>query len=73
MYYADHAPPHFHARYGDDEAQVLISSGEVLRGQLPRRADALVHEWWKLHREELAENWACAERNEPLAGIDPLP
>jgi hypothetical protein len=52
---------------------VLISSGEVLRGQLPRRADALVHEWWKLHREELAENWACAERNEPLAGIDPLP
>jgi hypothetical protein len=20
MYYSDHAPPHFHARYGDDEA-----------------------------------------------------
>ena len=27
MYYRDHAPPHFHAIYGDDEALVDIGSG----------------------------------------------
>jgi hypothetical protein len=25
MYYDDHLPPHFHARYGEFDAQVLIS------------------------------------------------
>ena len=24
MYWADHAPPHFHAEYGSEEAQVRI-------------------------------------------------
>src|SRR5208283_614651 len=30
MYYRDHAPPHFHAIYGDDEAIIDIASGAVL-------------------------------------------
>jgi hypothetical protein len=42
MYYNDHEPPNFHARYADHDAQVLISSGEILQGSLPRRAQALV-------------------------------
>jgi hypothetical protein len=25
MYYNDHAPPHFHARYGDHEVLIQIS------------------------------------------------
>ena len=29
MYYRDHAPPHFHAVYGEYEATVSIASGEV--------------------------------------------
>lgn len=73
MYYGDHAPPHFHARYGEHEAQVLIASGEVLHGSLPRRALALVQEWAALHRDELAEDWLRAERQEQLASIEPLP
>jgi hypothetical protein len=32
MYYNDHAPPHFHARYGDDEASIRIDNGEVMEG-----------------------------------------
>lgn len=36
MYFADHAPRHFHARYGEHEAQVLVASGEILAGSLPR-------------------------------------
>ena len=73
MYFGDHAPPHFHAKYGEFEAQILIASGEVLEGRLPRRALALVAEWAELRRDELLADWARAERQEPLASIDPLP
>lgn len=44
MFYNDHAPPHFHAEYGEYEAIYAIGSVEVLRGDLPRRAHALVVE-----------------------------
>jgi hypothetical protein len=73
MYYDDHLPPHFHARYGEFEAQVLISSGEVLSGELPRRALRLVKDWVGLHRDELEEDWIRSQSGEPLATIDPLP
>lgn len=29
MYYRDHAPPHFHAIYGDDEAIFEIETSEM--------------------------------------------
>src|SRR5213083_822432 len=73
MYYDDHPPPHFHAKYAEHQAQILIGSGEVLAGSVPRRALALVREWTELHREELMADWARAEREEPLATIEPLP
>jgi Domain of unknown function (DUF4160) len=73
MYFADHAPPHFHARYGEHEAQVRIATGDVLAGSLPRRAAAMVHEWTALHRGELERNWARAGAEQPLATIEPLP
>ena len=34
MYYDDHSPPHFHAKYGGDQASVRIDNGEVLEGRL---------------------------------------
>jgi hypothetical protein len=72
MYYDDHAPPHFHAYYGASAAQIAIESLEVLHGQLPRRAMALVLEWALAHRPELRSNWDHAERHELLAPIEPL-
>ena len=45
MYYGDHPPPHFHARYGDHEAVIGIDSLAALRGHLPPRASGLVAEW----------------------------
>ncbi len=30
MYFNDHAPPHFHARYGEFEGTVEIGTPEVL-------------------------------------------
>jgi hypothetical protein len=73
MYFVDHPPPHFHAKYGDHEAQVLIATGELLNGELPPRALRLVQEWASLHRIELFEDWARAEREEALVSIEPLP
>ena len=45
MFFNDHPPPHFHARYGEFEATVGIGALEVIEGQLPRRALNLVQEW----------------------------
>ena len=38
MFFNDHPPPHFHARYGEFEATVNISTREIIEGQLPWRA-----------------------------------
>jgi hypothetical protein len=73
MYFRDHAPPHFHARYAGEEAVIAIADGTVLRGELPDRALRLVREWLEAHRRELDENWRLASEPAPLKHIDPLP
>jgi len=72
MYYNDHAPPHFHARYGDAEIRVDIQTCEILSGAFPRRAQKLVLEWLEMHRSELMEDWRFAEERKPLKKIEPL-
>ena len=72
MYFNDHAPPHFHAYYGEYEALVVIETLDVYEGGLPRRALALVLEWAVLNRSALWANWERARRGEPLARIEPL-
>lgn len=72
MFYNDHAPPHFHARYGRDGALISIRDLAVLRGSLPPRALGLVMEWATLHRHELLEDWELARALAPLKPIAPL-
>jgi hypothetical protein len=67
MYYRDHPPPHFHAKYGGQEAIIAIETGEVLAGRLPPRALGLVEEW-----RELLLDWRPAEERQPLTRIAPL-
>ncbi len=69
LYWAEHPPPHFHARYGEHRVAVDIATLEVLRGRSMR----LVREWGELHREELMVTWAHALAHEPLGTIEPLP
>ena len=73
MYRPDHPPPHFHARYGEDAAQVELGTWRVINGSLPARALRLVREWAELHETELLDNWERAQALEPLVPIDPLP
>jgi hypothetical protein len=72
MYYNDHAPPHFHVRYGEHKAVVGIDPAVVLGGHLSRRAAGLVVEWAQLHRAELLADWELARQQAPLNRIDPL-
>ena len=40
MYFGDHAPPHFRARYSGDEATIVIATGEIPTDRsLPGRYD----------------------------------
>ena len=71
IYYRDHAPPHFHAVYGEFHATVSIQDGEVV-GELPRRALANVEEWRILHKGELLMVWELAQAGLPLPKIEPL-
>ena len=56
VYYNDHVPPHFHAKYAEQEALFRIDTLEVYSGELQSRARALVVEWASLHRIELMED-----------------
>jgi hypothetical protein len=72
MYYNDHAPPHFHAKYGEQRAAFSIRDLRIIEGDLPGRAISMVLEWAFLHRDELMDNWLRADRRENLLGIKPL-
>ncbi|HEV7398657.1 MAG TPA: DUF4160 domain-containing protein [Solirubrobacterales bacterium] len=64
--------PHFHARYGEEEASIDIQSGALIAGALPPRAWRLVSEWAREHQFELLQNWERARSHQPLASIEPL-
>lgn len=55
MYYRDHAPPHFHAEYGEYEVTIDILTG-VITGHFPKRALRAVLEWYELHKDELLQD-----------------
>jgi hypothetical protein len=73
IFWDDHNPPHFHARYGRHRAAIEIGSLRMLDGELPPRALGLVVEWASQHSEELMRNWEEARNSRPLQKIDPLP
>lgn len=71
MYYDEHNPPHFHAKYGKYEISIEIESG-VITGKFPRRAMKAVLDWYILHKDELMKDWELAINDQPLNKIEPL-
>lgn len=71
MFWDDHSPPHFHAKYGEFEVTVNIFDG-VVEGKFPKRALRLVLEWYELHKEELREDWDLCRKGENPKPINPL-
>ncbi len=73
MYYADHAPPHFHVRHQAGAAQIGIDDLRLMGGSLPPRQMSRVVQWADMHRQELIDAWAAAQRLEQPNKIEPLP
>ncbi len=72
MYFYDHNPPHFHARYGKFKVAIGIKDLTILEGYLPPRAMGLVMEWALNHKRELFKNWQAIKHDKKLIPIKPL-
>lgn len=72
MFYDEHNPPHFHARYGEHKAEIGIQTLSLLAGRLPPRVMGLVTEWASIHQEELMTDWELARQHAEINRIAPL-
>ncbi|TAN43434.1 MAG: DUF4160 domain-containing protein [Nitrospirae bacterium] len=72
MFFDEHAPPHFHAEYGEFKASFNILTLEIVEGRLPRRAQELVLDWGELHQNELREDWELCRQHQEPKKIEPL-
>lgn len=73
MYADDHNPPHFHARYNEENVQIMIESGEVIAGNISIKALRLIQAWVEIHRDELLKNWEESKKENPsFTKISPL-
>lgn len=59
MYFqaSEHNPPHLHVVYGDDTAEISLSTFEILEGHLPNNALRLVRKWMRINQDELLKMW----------------
>lgn len=48
MNYNEHDPPHFHARYEDQEVTIGIKSG-IVKGRMSKRTLRMLFEWSEIH------------------------
>jgi hypothetical protein len=72
MYFNDHSPPHFHARYNEHVAVFGIVDAAITEGFLPPRVASLVVEWALLHRAELLACWTDLAEKGVVRKIAPL-
>lgn len=72
IYFNDHAPPHFHARYAEYEIQIRIDDGSVMEGSLPPRAMGLVRKWYRRYNGEIARSWERARQPGVVERVPPL-
>jgi len=70
--YDEHNPPHFHAKYGEHAASILIDPVHLQEGHLPRQAWGLLKEWAEQHQAELLEDWELTRIGNAPFKIDPL-
>ena len=69
MYHDDHPPMHIHVEYQGYTAFIGIENGDIIKGNLPMKAQKIVKDWVLEHRAELSKNWELARAMEPLEKI----
>ena len=72
MFFNDHAPPHFHAKYAEFKGIIDIGKLEMIEGDLPRRALQLILDWAAIHQSELLEDWRLCQEKQIPKKIEPL-
>ena len=72
IFFKDHNPPRFHAKYEDQVAVFNIRTHRLIAGSLPPNAVRLVRAWLKLHEKELMDDWNRAQTDKKLKPIQPL-
>ena len=50
MYHDDHPPMYIHVEYQGYVALMSITTGEIIKGDLPKKAFKLVKEWVEVHQ-----------------------
>jgi hypothetical protein len=69
MYFLEHGAPHFHAIYAELNGVFDVESLEMIEGDLPGRAQALVREWAQRYQKELLEMWQT-QQYRALPGLE---
>ena len=72
IYYKEHQPAHFHAKYENQTGVFSITDLKLIEGNLSKRVISLVLEWAFENRDELMVNWELAMAKKPLHKIPPL-
>ena len=72
MYFNEHNPPHFHAKYNEFRAEISIKTPSVLDGYLPPRILGIVMEWAEINKDELMKNWESIKETGNFNKIKPL-
>ncbi len=72
MFYDEHNPPHFHAKYDNEIIVIEIQSLRILEGKISSRALGLITEWASQHQDELMINWENARIGKEMLLIKPL-
>lgn len=62
MYFQEHNPPHFHARYQGFKAVYSINSGKRIEGSMPPKVENIIANWAKQCKKELEENWELMKK-----------
>lgn len=57
MYFREHGVPHFHAIYAEFNGVFDVNTLEMIEGDLPPRAQRLVHDWAERYKDELQRMW----------------
>ena len=60
IFFGDHPPPHFHARFAEHQVLLVIPTLEVLEGSLPAHKLEAVKTWARSHEAELIACWKRA-------------
>jgi Domain of unknown function (DUF4160) len=60
IFFGDHPPPHFHARFAEHQALFVIPTLELLESSLPAHKLESVRSWAQTHSAELIACWQRA-------------